>query len=356
MRTNGHASQALLPPFQEWQPGPWRLTPVSLDMDPKVNPIILRTAAELAISRGLDVAHLWDDLGFSLQDIHEPACLLRYTQASEALRRLALAMQEPNLGFLIGQQHQLVSLGLVGLGVMASPTLGDAIAFGLRHQKEAGSMLKLRLKQSATELSLIASPILCDLSIERILVECTFTSLLLECEQILGHRPQFKLVELVSPPLAHPDFYRDAFGCPVLFGQAHNRLVADPALLHHVIGDANMASMLFATQLLAHGQSDLNPLAQHIESILIDDIRQPPTMLALAERFNLSERTLRRRLQQEGQSYQDLVDMVRRSRALEMLVLAQRPLLEVARELGLPNVRNLSIALKRWTDHSRVGN
>lgn len=65
-----------------------------------------------------------------------------------------------------------------------------------------------------------------------------------------------------------------------------------------------------------------------------------------ARALSLSERTLRRRLEQEGTSYRERLDRVRRAQALEML--AHRDVASVARELGFVEPRSFQRAFRRW--------
>ena len=59
-----------------------------------------------------------------------------------------------------------------------------------------------------------------------------------------------------------------------------------------------------------------------------------PDQQAVAEFFNISERTLRRRLQQEDTSYQKILETTRQQRANYYLQQTDLPLAEVADRLG----------------------
>ena len=75
----------------------------------------------------------------------------------------------------------------------------------------------------------------------------------------------------------------------------------------------------------------------------------PPTLAQLAAPLNLSERTLRRRLEAAGTRYQALVDEARRDRALTLLGRADLALAEVAFQTGFGDLRNFRRAFRRWT-------
>jgi AraC-like DNA-binding protein len=74
-----------------------------------------------------------------------------------------------------------------------------------------------------------------------------------------------------------------------------------------------------------------------------------PTLEAVAANFALSPRSLQRKLQEEGVSYQQLVDEVRKSLALQYLASGQYPLKEISYILGYNETSAFSRAFKRWT-------
>jgi AraC-like DNA-binding protein len=73
-----------------------------------------------------------------------------------------------------------------------------------------------------------------------------------------------------------------------------------------------------------------------------------PTCGQVARRLGMSERTLRRRLQESGTSFENLGDTVRRNRASELLALTDRPLTDIAFALGFASSSAFSRAFRRW--------
>ena len=69
---------------------------------------------------------------------------------------------------------------------------------------------------------------------------------------------------------------------------------------------------------------------------------------ALAEALHVSERTLQRRLQEEGSSFQQLLDDTRRDLAVQHLAQPDLAPLEIAYLLGFADPSNFYRAFKRW--------
>lgn len=68
--------------------------------------------------------------------------------------------------------------------------------------------------------------------------------------------------------------------------------------------------------------------------------------------MNISPRHLRRKLSQEGTSYEQLVDEVRRESAIRMISEGQLSLTSIAYELGFLDPSSFTRAFRRWTDMS----
>jgi len=64
--------------------------------------------------------------------------------------------------------------------------------------------------------------------------------------------------------------------------------------------------------------------------------------------FNVSERTLRRYLQQENTSYRQLLDDVRKDMATFWLVQQAESITSVSQRLGFSDSSNFSRACQRW--------
>ena len=75
-----------------------------------------------------------------------------------------------------------------------------------------------------------------------------------------------------------------------------------------------------------------------------------PKREMVAQTLHLSQRTLQRRLQEEGTSFQALLDDTRRELAEQYLAQPRMTLLEIAYLLGFADPSNFFRAFRRWFD------
>ncbi|MDE2372555.1 MAG: AraC family transcriptional regulator [Burkholderiales bacterium] len=74
-----------------------------------------------------------------------------------------------------------------------------------------------------------------------------------------------------------------------------------------------------------------------------------PEFDALAQQFHASAATLRRRLDDEGESFRSIMDGMRRDLAISMLCDTRHPIVEIAAELGFAEASAFHRAFKKWT-------
>ncbi|GAB3993674.1 AraC family transcriptional regulator [Spirosoma daeguense] len=79
-----------------------------------------------------------------------------------------------------------------------------------------------------------------------------------------------------------------------------------------------------------------------------------PTLEGIAANFNTSARSLQRKLQDEGVTYQQLADSIRKSLAMTYLESGKYPLKEISYLLGYNELSAFSRAFKRWTGATPV--
>jgi AraC-like DNA-binding protein len=77
-----------------------------------------------------------------------------------------------------------------------------------------------------------------------------------------------------------------------------------------------------------------------------------PDFDTLAAELNLTAATLRRRLREEGASYQEIKDQLRRDLAISYLSHSRRSVVDIALELGFSERSAFHRAFRKWTGAS----
>jgi AraC-like DNA-binding protein len=97
------------------------------------------------------------------------------------------------------------------------------------------------------------------------------------------------------------------------------------------------------------GESEL---ARRIRAACLNSPNRFPAAPEIAAQLGLSLRTFHRRLAEDGQSYQAIVDGMRRSVATELLENTHLAIDQVAERVGFADATSFRKAFKKWTNRS----
>jgi len=160
-------------------------------------------------------------------------------------------------------------------------------------------------------------------------------------------------VRLPRPAPRNPRLFERFFGAPVTFDAPVAALIYPRACMAvpFTQSDRRLLDILRAharERLQAMPQADFQDRAR---AFIADGLLGGEYGLEhLAFRCGMSERTLRRRLSDAGTSYRELLDDVRRERAL-LLLDAEQSISLIAQHLGFSDATAFARAFRRWTGH-----
>lgn len=154
-------------------------------------------------------------------------------------------------------------------------------------------------------------------------------------------------------PPAHAHEYEAILRLPVRFGAGEDGVLFPIAMLDgsNPSADAALRQLLeqYAADQLARTLSNA-PLARRVRACIVSDLRGGNLSAdSVAARLALSARTLRRRLRDEGTSFQEILDDVRGDLARRYLSDERRAVGEVAFLLGFSDPSAFTKAFRRWT-------
>ena len=170
--------------------------------------------------------------------------------------------------------------------------------------------------------------------------------------ELTAHKMPLSSVQLSSVPApTDPARFIEQFGLLPEFACAQNRISFPRHLLDLPLPRANPHSAqlceLQCQALLAKRQVR-SGLAGQIRDRLLSTPGRLADMEVIAGELNISSRTLRRRLEEQGSSFRQLQEEVRQALAEELLAIASLSQEEIAERLGYSEVSNFLHAFKRW--------
>lgn len=185
--------------------------------------------------------------------------------------------------------------------------------------------------------------------------EFTLASLPVVAAQICAGRSLPVLaVDFTHSAPADPAPYQEVFGLMPRFDAEVAAISFDAARLREPVPGADPGLSRIVTahaeRLLAELMPPQPGLAEQVRRFILERLDQgPPSLRQVAHRLHLSERSLQRRLEEEGCRFADLVEQVRRELALRYIADRRLALGEVAYLLGFAEPSPFHRAFKRWT-------
>ncbi|AOZ03486.1 AraC family transcriptional regulator [Cupriavidus sp. USMAHM13] len=168
-------------------------------------------------------------------------------------------------------------------------------------------------------------------------------------------------IQQASFAYPEPDYsaeYRVMYSRRLAFGEPSTALWFDAAWLAHPVRHDERSLKVFlraAPHNLVVKYSDRAGIVARIRRLLRQSRPEAwPTFEQLAQDMHLSASSLRRRLMDEGATYQQLKDELRRDLAIEALSHSTQPIVAIAAELGFAEPGAFHRAFRRWTG-SRPG-
>lgn len=263
-------------------------------------------------------------------------------------------VRDPGFPVVAGAAGTVHEFDAVGFACMTQPTLREAIHQCVRFSRAWTDASEWSVANDDGTVRMIfrcADP-------ERMGVRCATESVLAEMAQagrlLTGHDYAITRVRFrhraPRDTARHEAFFRGAieWGAPCNEIALANDLAAlpllkaDPALAGFF--ERHLRRMLGETGAQAGG------MASRVRSLLADELRRgAPTLETVAARLGMSSRTLKRRLHDEGTTFQDVLDAVRCDLAKRYLDERRLALGEVSFLLGFSEPSAFHRAFKRWT-------
>ena len=262
-------------------------------------------------------------------------------------------MDDPFLALRLPLELAPRAYGLSELAVRASPTLRDALQRMVRYAPLEHEPLVLSLEERPDAVALTCRVVGHPRGLTRHAHEYVLASALTQARVLTGCAVVPRAVWFIHARPRHLEPLHRFFGTRELdFGRADSGLLLDGAWLSTPLTTADARLLATAEQLADSVLRAKAPAEDFISTVvarIAEALETGADVEAIAARLHMSKRTLQRRLEDEGLSFQELVDRVRAERARELVGDERLKLADVAFRLGFSDVSSFSRSFRRWT-------
>ncbi|WP_051278364.1 AraC family transcriptional regulator [Solimonas flava] len=316
-----------------------------------VSAAYVQALLDTAAARGVERGRLAAEAGIEMRHLDDPAWRL---DLNGLLRLFDLARHaggDDLIGLHMGMQVRPRTFSALGYAAMSCNTLGEAVALIPRYESlvyDGGSTV---VSTSGGRVRLAWRSGMPDGERMRPVNEAIVAGWLSFGRWITGIRGEIREACFQHRRPAGGNEYERLFGCPVRFNAEDNALSFDIALLATPLVQHDAQLRLLMEQRAREQLQQIHG-AQLTPRVVVA-IRQrlpqrAPTASEIAQALDLSERSLRRRLQAERVSFGDLLVQVRRELALHYLAQPDLGLSEITLLLGYGEQSSFTAAFKSW--------
>jgi AraC-like DNA-binding protein len=321
----------------------------------KVFSLVLQPSHKFMLEAGVSAADLLAGTDISEADLASPYQLLDAQQARRYYLNIVEHAPTPSIGLAIGNLSNLTNLGTYGLMSLAADNIKEATILGRKNADLIYMHLTwvTRIGRGSVIHNFVCQEL--DPKLRVFLLERAMVSFQRLASIQIGDECRPTSVSLDYPDPGYTQEYREIFGDVVQFDQPvpelryPKRFEAAPLRTSNPVVRDTL--LVLCEDLRQRMQSD---------SSFVADLRfvineQPGVFLKIsdaAKKIGMSPRNLRRKLQQEGASYQKIVDDLRCAIAVDNLKTSDLSIQEIARQCGFNSPQNFANAFKRWTGRS----
>lgn len=300
---------------------------------------------------GREPGPVLESAGFHPAQFTDPDTEVSYVPASRLLARCVAVTGCEHFGLLVGERAGSSSLGVTGFLLRSAPDVGtalrDLVQYLDLHDQGGVPMLQLRgevslLGYAIHQAGVVASDQIYDLSIA---VACNILRGL--CGG--NWNPDEVLLSRRQPRQLAP--YRRFFRAPLRFNADQSAVVFASRWLEHKVPGADAL-------LHRHLEKQANELHHLRHTGVVVELRSllrrallngECTVSGIARQLCLHERTLHRRLREQGTSFRQELGDIRREMARQLLAGTAMPVAKIATTLNYADASAFNRAFKRWT-------
>ncbi|MBI5925099.1 MAG: AraC family transcriptional regulator [Aquabacterium sp.] len=267
----------------------------------------------------------------------------------------AETLHDPLIGLKMGSFFGLAGYGPLVMLLMTCATAYEALQTGIRYQRLTYLYGTLRLEPGERMSALILDPMMMGPKAFRFRVDGEASGtykMVRDMQATMGLNLRAERLDMPYPKPPEAAAYEEHFGCPVRWGEHEVRFWLRNEYLQIKLptADPNAHAMYrtMCDQQLKVQEATTASLADRVLNHLGMFNGHFPSAEEVAKSFDMSERSLRRQLSEDGRSFRDLLADARYAKARYLLKNTRLPIEDIAAQIGYAESAAFIHAFRRW--------
>ena len=323
----------------------------------KIYPIVkIATVVDALKDEGVSAKEALAGLHVSERQLGSPEARVSANQVLEAYRNAIRLSPNPHFAYATGSRFHVSTYGMYGFAILSSTDFRRTMAFAVEYHQLAAPLVDVQFLEQDKAAVWTMTPVpypQVDAALYKFIVELQAGVHVSLHRDVMGSSFSASGLDFTfgRPRGTKRDI--EVFGCPARYGQPENRLHFDAHWLNDPSSLGNEVTYSEVLQLCKKmlGELKLNTgIAGKVREIFLARLGQPTSFELVAKRLAMSPRTLRRRLEQEGTSFRELIDELRAHAAIKYVRDTDLTIEDVAYALGFSDAAAFRHAFRRWTN------
>jgi AraC-like DNA-binding protein len=310
------------------------------------------------VDRGCPAGEILRNVNLTVDEVHSPKSRISLAELMTACKNAIRLSSDPHLPYRIGSSIHISAYGMYGFAILCCPDFRKAMAFAELYHALAAPLATIEFTEADGIANWVIEPnarAATDPQLYRFITEMQIGIHLSLMRDIMG--PAFTPDQVSLAYRQAHDFGLPAeqIGCPLSFASGTNRIIFRSQWLDQAANLGNRTTYPAVVALCDDLLDDLKSrigVAGEIRALLLRELANPPTLATIAKRLELSDRSLRRQLREQGISFRGLLDELRMQVALKYLRTTRLANEDIALALGFSDAANFRRAFRRWTNKS----
>lgn len=298
----------------------------------------------------IDPKPLYAELGIDFPRLNDPEYRIPVVIMTQLWRRAVAMTGDACFGLEVARHVSPTTFQALGYATMASKNVQEAIFRIIQNANAVSDVAQLSLQGRNDELLLRInlrsdSP---EVAVEAI--EAFMASMIYICRHYMHIEPPINAVYLKREAPAESHRYSEIFAAPVFFNAEENAFASRLESVMSILPTHNPALAEANDKLLEKWREKMQPpdLKKQVIDVIDRLLPEEPKQERVAMHLNISVRTLQRKLEGQGTSFQVLLDNTRQHLAEHWLREKKMSIQQIADALGFANPSAFTRAFKRW--------
>jgi AraC-like DNA-binding protein len=302
-------------------------------------------------AEGVNADEVFKAAGLNLSDYEQrPSSRIPITNMTQLWAASIKATQNSAFGLLVSDHVHAVHFKALGMLIVSCENLAQALDKIVAYHALISDSVQLSLQYTPDRIGFSIRAVE-GVTVSSVAIDSFYAVMVKFCRSIMGGGDLVAGVDLMHPKPNSDKPWQDFFQADVQFNQANNYLWLYRSFLEKT-------SLHFDEKVFQSNETSVQNYLNDMNAntwvdkckkhLVLGLLENTPSLTCVANKLNVSERTLARNLRAEGVSFNQLLQQKKQDLACYYLLETDESITSIALNLGFKDSSNFNRAFQRW--------